>query len=259
MPKRQSSNLASKKEPLVLEPHHRFHSYCARFPSEVAEAAIKDYSRKSDSVLDPFCGSGTTLVAGLAFERSVVGADVDVLAGMLSEVKCHARAAADYWRWRARFAAQLANSFAEIERHWGSAAAPRPGAKLSIGALDLRLPEFPELNYWFPPQLAVALAGIAEAAHACRDPHYERVALVSLSAAIIAKWPNTLSYAMDIDHTRPHRRLQQFRLPRVPLGCRPLPLRCCLLLARVDTSCLKTNSRFFELEKPLGGRGVATA
>jgi hypothetical protein len=56
------------------------------------------------------------------------------------------------------------------------------------------------------------LAAIANAAHNCRDAHFERVALVSLSASIIAKWPNTLSYAMDIDHTRPHRRIQQFRL-----------------------------------------------
>jgi len=71
------------------------------------------------------------------------------------------------------------------------------------------------LNYWFPPQLVAALAAIAEVAHDCRDSHYEKVALVSLSASIIAKWPNTLSYAMDIDHTRPHKRLKQFRLGRV--------------------------------------------
>jgi hypothetical protein len=41
------------------------------------------------------------------------------------------------------------------------------------------------------------------------------VALISLSASIIAKWPHTLSYAMDIDHTRPHRRLQRLTLDRV--------------------------------------------
>jgi SAM-dependent methyltransferase len=85
----------------------------------------------------------------------------------------------------------------------------------SLGTLELRIPHFPELNYWFPPQLTAALATIAEAAHQCQDPHYERVALVSLSAAIIAKWPNTLSYAMDIDHTRPHRRIQRFTLESV--------------------------------------------
>jgi len=81
--------------------------------------------------------------------------------------------------------------------------------------LKLPIPEFPELNYWFPPQLIVALAAVAAAAHRCQEPHFERVALISLSASIIAKWPHTLSYAMDIDHTRPHRHVQRFRLDRV--------------------------------------------
>ncbi|HSF33682.1 MAG TPA: hypothetical protein VLK82_24850 [Candidatus Tectomicrobia bacterium] len=92
---------------------------------------------------------------------------------------------------------------------------PRPGAVWRFGALRLRLPVFPELTYWFPPQVIAALATIAEAAHGCQESHLERVALVSLSACIIAKWAQTLSYAMDIDHTRPHRRVQRLTLDRV--------------------------------------------
>ena len=75
-----------------LEPLHRFHSYCARFPSEIVETALEKYTRPGENVLDPFCGSGTTLVACPAHGRAVVGADIDVLAGMLSEVKCECRA-----------------------------------------------------------------------------------------------------------------------------------------------------------------------
>ncbi len=83
-----------------LESFHRFHSYSARFPSELAEAAIRDYSKPGDSIFDPFCGSGTTLVAALSQGRRVVGADIDVLAGMLSDVKCFVRTHSDYKRWR---------------------------------------------------------------------------------------------------------------------------------------------------------------
>ena len=117
----------------------------------------------------------------------------------------------DYKRWRERYSRKLGDVFAEIERSWSSSLVQRPGSRISVGSLMLTLPPFPELKYWFPPQLSAALAAIAETAHECRDSHYEKVALVSLSASIIAKWPNTLSYAMDIDHTRPHRRLQRFR------------------------------------------------
>ncbi len=39
----------------VLEPLHRFHPYCARFPSEFVEAALARHSRPGDSLFDPAC------------------------------------------------------------------------------------------------------------------------------------------------------------------------------------------------------------
>ncbi len=199
----------------ALEPLHRFHTYCARFPSEIVEAMLERYTKPGDSVFDPFCGSGTTLVASLAHRRRVIGTDIDVLAGMLSEVKCAPLAPARDAEWRAQFAVRLARDFKEVGRAWRPRQPPCPGMTWSIGSLELHIPEFPELNYWFPPQVIAALAAIAEAAHRCQEPHLERVALISLSASIIAKWPHTMSYAMDIDHARPHRRVQRLTYNRV--------------------------------------------
>ena len=48
--------------------------------------------------------------------------------------------------------------FTDIEGSWSSSMAPRPGRSFSIGSVVLTLPKFPELNYWFPPQLSAALA-----------------------------------------------------------------------------------------------------
>jgi hypothetical protein len=197
-----------------LEPFHRFHSYCARFPTEIVETALERYTRPGESVLDPFCGSGTTLVACLSHRRRAVGGDIDLLAGMLTQVKCTPRARTAYDAWRTRFAAQLTADFQEIGRAWTRKSSPTLGATWLLGSLALPVPSFPELPYWFPPQLTAALAAIAQAAHDCGDDHFERVALLALSASIIAKWPNSLSYAMDIDHTRPHRRLRRFTLER---------------------------------------------
>jgi DNA methylase len=198
-----------------LEPLHRFHPYCARFPSEIVEHVLDKYSKPGDSVFDPFCGSGTTLVASLAHKRRVIGSDIDTLAGILSEVKGAPLAPARYADWRVQFASRLATDFEMIARTWRPRPLLRPGITWSIEALRLRIPDFPQLTYWFPPQVIVALATIAEAAHRCQESHLEHVALISLSACIIAKWPNTLSYAMDIDHTRPHRRVQRLTLDHV--------------------------------------------
>jgi hypothetical protein len=195
-----------------LEPLHRFHTFCARFPSEIAEAAIRELTRPGDPIYDPFCGSGTSLVAGLAQGRRVVGGDVDVLAGLLSEVKCTPRARDEYADWRAAFERELEERFSQVTDSWPpSPQRPSHGTRWNVAGVPLEVPDFPQLNYWFPPQLTAFLATIADAARASPDRHLGLVALTSLSASIIAKWPNTLSYAMDVDHTRPHRRVQQFR------------------------------------------------
>src|SRR6266542_3617429 len=109
------------------EPLHRFHSYCARFPSEIADAALEKYTKAEESVLDPFCGSGTALVACLANGRKAVGADIDILAGMLTEAKCNPRAREEYDAWRESFAARLTLDFAEIGRAWTRGASPPLG------------------------------------------------------------------------------------------------------------------------------------
>lgn len=93
---------------LSLEPLHRFHPYCARFPSEIVEYVLDKYSEPGDSVFDPFCGGGTTLVASLAHKRQVVGSDIDPLAGMLSEVKCAPLSPERYAAWRAPFVSGIA-------------------------------------------------------------------------------------------------------------------------------------------------------
>src|SRR3954462_10731907 len=144
-----------------IEVARRLHSYCARFPSEIAETAIHEYTQRGDSLYDPFCGSGTSLTAGLVLGRRVIGSDIDVLAGMLSTIKCAPATPEAYARWRKRFESRLARAFAAIESSWSTTVHPVPGETLEIGGLRLALPEFAELNYWFPPRLIALLAAIA--------------------------------------------------------------------------------------------------
>src|SRR5258708_4016260 len=150
-----------------LEPLHRFHPYCARFPSDIVEDAIATYSRPGDSIFDPFCGSGTTLVAGLAHARSVAGSDIDLLAGMLTELKCRPRPINSYRKWRLDFAARIASAFEELEDGWRELAQVSPGTDVQIGSLRIHIPSFPELNYWFPPPFTISLPTIPAIARLC--------------------------------------------------------------------------------------------
>ena len=42
---------------------------------------------KSKNIIDPFCGSGTTLVEGILAEHNVIGIDIDPLSALISKVK----------------------------------------------------------------------------------------------------------------------------------------------------------------------------
>lgn len=51
-------------------------SHPSQFPLAVIERIIKSSSNESDLLLDPFMGSGTTVVAGLSLSRHVIGFEI---------------------------------------------------------------------------------------------------------------------------------------------------------------------------------------
>ena len=68
---------------------HGFHKYPAKFIPNIPRWAIDKYlgTKKGKLVLDPFCGSGTTLVEGLLAGHNVIGIDIDPLSAMIAKVK----------------------------------------------------------------------------------------------------------------------------------------------------------------------------
>ncbi len=66
---------------------HGFHSYPARMHPLTARRLVDGFSRPGDSVLDPFCGSGTVLVEARLGGRAAVGVDANPLAVRLARLK----------------------------------------------------------------------------------------------------------------------------------------------------------------------------
>ena len=66
---------------------HTFYKYPARFSPEFARAAIHRFTQPGDVILDPFMGSGTTLVEALIAGRHAIGTDISSLAYFLAQVK----------------------------------------------------------------------------------------------------------------------------------------------------------------------------
>ncbi len=64
---------------------HRLHPYLGKFVPQIVEIFLRKYRPRS--VLDPFCGSGTTLVEANALGIDAVGCDISAFNCLLSEAK----------------------------------------------------------------------------------------------------------------------------------------------------------------------------
>lgn len=66
---------------------HGLHRYPAKFIPQIPRWAIRQYSRPGEVVLDPFSGSGTTVVEAVAEGRRGFGVDLDPLACLIGGAK----------------------------------------------------------------------------------------------------------------------------------------------------------------------------
>jgi site-specific DNA-methyltransferase (cytosine-N4-specific) len=66
---------------------HGLHPYPAKYIPQIPNALIQELSSVEETVVDIFCGSGTTLVEALTLKRHVIGIDANPLACLVSEAK----------------------------------------------------------------------------------------------------------------------------------------------------------------------------
>jgi len=139
---------------------HCYHRYPAKFIPQVAARLIREHSKPGDAVLDPFMGSGTTLVEALVHGRRARGIDINPAAVIASRAKTHA---IDPARLRAAVAGLLDQIAWLEDEHRGRPLFPPPEPLLP--------PSQERLDFWFPRgqqrRLGIVLAlieGVEDAA-----------------------------------------------------------------------------------------------
>lgn len=66
---------------------HGYYTYPAKFIPQLATRLIKEHSNENDIVIDPFLGSGTTVVEAIVNNRIGIGTDINDIAYLIAKVK----------------------------------------------------------------------------------------------------------------------------------------------------------------------------
>ena len=154
-------------ETAELRDVHGFHSYPARMHPETARRLIEALSRAADTVLDPFCGSGTVLVEARRLGRRGLGYDINPLSRELCWLKTLAPDAA----WLDALRAEAARVAAHADER----------RKRKAGATQ----RYPEVDReQFAPHVLLELDGLRDGIVRSEAPEQRRALFLVLSALL---------------------------------------------------------------------------
>jgi len=184
-PSRESSNLhrlesvdwdfANAKTSYLT---HHLHPYPAKFIPQIPNALIQELSSVGETVLDIFCGSGTSLVESLLLKRHAIGIDANPLACLVSKAKTtrlmplDVEALSTLAERAARYAEQCIDP----------ASCLFPQAQFIS---EESRPDDEAVDFWFEPSVIEELSEIRSWCLALRRPRSRIVALAAFSAIIV--------------------------------------------------------------------------
>ncbi|MDH7479400.1 MAG: DNA methyltransferase [Syntrophomonadaceae bacterium] len=146
---------------------HRLHPYLGKFIPQLVEIFLRKYFKPGQTVIDPFCGSGTTLVQANELGINSFGCDISEFNVLLCRVKT-----AEYNLKKAR--REVLDILERVHRLTGQSSRTTPGeaAPVPIAAANKYLSE------WYAPQ---ALKELLAYRHFIKDYEYQDLLKVILS------------------------------------------------------------------------------
>ena len=186
----------------------KVHAYAASFGDDLARELILESTKPADVVLDPFAGAATTLLQARILGRGAIGIDVDPVACLIARVVTSSCTSDELEKLQSTVLQRVE----EIESHllcqMIDEVAWRPGVAFSVNGLTGVVPHNSKIEFWFAPVQRAVIAVLLQVAGSFRQRRRRDVVELAISSSIIRKWPCTLSQAMDVDHSRPHRVLR---------------------------------------------------
>ena len=185
---------------------HSLHPYPAKYIPQIPNALIQELSSVGDTVLDPFCGSGTTLVEALLLKRHAIGVDANPLACLIARAKTTRLNEADVESLRL-----LAEQVAVLLEQRSSETMPLFPDSNTYGIVAKR-PDFEGLDFWFDPHVIDELSILKALCLALESQVARQVALTVFSSIIItvSRQDSDTHYVRREKHIKQGETIQRF-------------------------------------------------
>lgn len=185
---------------------HSLHPYPAKYIPQIPNALIQELSSVGDTVLDPFCGSGTTLVEALLLKRHAVGVDANPLACQIARAKTTRLDETDVDALRS-LSAQASALLAQ--RSSGTMSLFPDAATTNIIA---RRPSFEGLDFWFDSDVIEELSLLKALCLTLNSQAARQLALTAFSSIIVtvSRQDSDTRYVRRDKHIKPGETIQRF-------------------------------------------------
>jgi len=155
---------------------HGFHPYPAKFTPQLVNKFFNLYCKRGFTILDPFCGSGTTLVEGVINDMYSVGIDLNPIAYIISRAKSN----------------HYSSEELKIIRNFISEIQPQPNMGLFSNynndnnhIHEVLIPDFPNRDHWFQENVSKELAILKTKINEFEESNIKDLLLCGFSKIIV--------------------------------------------------------------------------
>jgi site-specific DNA-methyltransferase (cytosine-N4-specific) len=144
---------------------HGFHPYPAKYTPQLVSKYLTSFCQEGNTILDPFCGSGTTVVEGAIKGINSVGIDLNPIAYIVSKAKSNKYEGEDL-----RFARNLIPQIQSLN-----------GDLLA----NVVIPDFPNRAHWFQDNVCLELANLKSIINSVENQRVKDLLLCAFSKIIV--------------------------------------------------------------------------
>ena len=144
---------------------HGFHPYPAKYTPQLVSKYLSSFCKQGNTILDPFCGSGTTIVEGAINGINSVGIDLNPIAYIVSKAKSN-----QYQNKDIQLIDKIIKQFKTLKTNLSS---------------DVQIPDFPNRSHWFQDNVCIELAKLKSKINLVENENVKDLLLCAFSKIIV--------------------------------------------------------------------------